>query len=105
MSVIRITENNFNQEVLKSGVPVLLDFWAPWCAPCRMLSPVVDKVGENLDSRAKVGKINVDEEPGLATQFGIMSIPTLLVIKDGKVVKSSVGVIPEEKIVDMLKAS
>lgn len=101
MSVLRITQNNFEREVLNSDKPVLLDFWASWCGPCRMLSPVVDEVAEE-NPQIKVGKINVDEEGDLAASFGVMSIPTLVVIKNGQVVNQSVGVVPKQKILAML---
>lgn len=103
MSVITITSKNFEEEVSKSDVPVLLDFWASWCGPCKMVSPIVDKVSEEVKGKAKVGKINVDEEQELARSFNIMSIPTLMVINNGKLVKQSVGVISKEEILDMLK--
>lgn len=101
MSVLTITQNNFENEVLKSNKPVLLDFWASWCGPCRMLSPVVDEIAEE-NPQIKVGKINVDEEGDLAASFGVMSIPTLVVIKNGQVVNQSVGVVPKQKILGML---
>ncbi len=101
MSVLTITQNNFEREVLKSDKPVLLDFWASWCGPCRMLSPVVDEIAEE-NPQIKVGKINVDEEGDLAASFGVMSIPTLVVIKNGQVVNQSVGVVPKQKILGML---
>lgn len=101
MSVLTITQNNFEREVLKSDKPVLLDFWASWCGPCRMLSPVVDEIAEE-NPQIKVGKINVDEEGDLAAFFGVMSIPTLVVIKNGQVVNQSVGVVPKQKILGML---
>ncbi len=101
MSVITITKENFDQQVLQNPKPVLLDFWASWCGPCRMLSPVVDEIAQENDAIA-VGKINVDEQPELATQFGVMSIPTLMVFKDGKAVNTSVGVVPKAKILSML---
>ena len=102
MAVITITKENFEAEVLKSAQPVLLDFWAAWCGPCRMLSPIVDEVAEERTD-VKVGKVNVDEEMELAKKFRVMSIPMLVVIKDGKVVNSSVGARPKDDILDMLK--
>ena len=84
MAVIKITKENFENEVLRSDVPVLVDFWASWCGPCQMLSPVISQLAEEYEGRAKIGKINVDEEPQLAAQFGIVSIPTLKVFRGGK---------------------
>lgn len=101
MSVLTITKDNFENEVMNSDKPVLLDFWAAWCGPCRMVSPVIDEISGEV-SNAKVGKINVDEQPELAQAFKIMSIPTLAVVKDGKVVKTSVGVRGKADIIDML---
>lgn len=103
MAVITITSMNYEQEVAESTVPVLLDFWASWCGPCRMLSPIVDEIAEEGDGSFKVGKVNVDEQPELAKKFGIMSIPTLIVIKDGKEAQKSVGVRPKQAILEMLK--
>lgn len=103
MSVLKITSKNFEEEVSKSEVPVLLDFWATWCGPCGMLSPIVDEVANEVSGRVKVGKINVDEEQELAKAFSVMSIPTLIVIQNGKLVKQSVGVRSKEEILDMLK--
>ena len=102
MSVVTITESNFEKEVLQSDKPVLLDFWASWCGPCKMLSPVVDQIAEE-NSSIKVGKVNVDEEMNLASHFNIMSIPTLLVFKNGKMVNQSVGVIPKERILQLVE--
>ena len=101
MSVITITKDNFKSEVSQSDKTVLLDFWASWCGPCRMLSPVVDEIaGECSD--IKVGKVNVDEQPELASAFQVMSIPTLVVIRNGKIVNQSVGVRPKQQILAML---
>lgn len=102
MAVIDITKENFEEKVIKSEKPVLLDFWATWCGPCRMLSPVVDEVAEE-NGDIVVGKVNVDDEIDLARQFGIQSIPTLVVIKNGEVANTSVGVIPKQKILDLVK--
>ncbi len=101
MSVITITTENYENEVLKSDKPVLLDFWAVWCGPCKMLSPVVDEIADSYDS-IKVGKVNVDEQPELAQQFKVMSIPTLVLVKDGEVAAQSVGVQPKTTILEML---
>ena len=101
MAVVTITKENFEQEVLQSAKPVLLDFWASWCGPCRMLSPVVDEVAEE-HTDVKVGKVNVDEQPELAGQFGVMSIPTLLVFEQGKLVRQAVGARPKASVLDLL---
>ncbi len=101
MSVMTITSENFESEVLRSNKPVLVDFWAEWCGPCRMLSPAVDKVAEEVPS-VKVGKVNVDEEEELAFRFGIDSIPALLVFRDGKLDAKSVGLIPKEDILRLI---
>ncbi|MGN0178117.1 MAG: thioredoxin [Monoglobaceae bacterium] len=101
MAVIVINKNNFQSEVIESDKPVLLDFWASWCGPCRMLSPIVDEIAEE-HPEIKVGKVNVDEEQELAAQFNVMSIPTLFVMKNGKVSNQSVGVIPKNQILELL---
>lgn len=101
MSVINIKENNFTKEVINCDKPVLLDFWASWCGPCRMVSPLIEEIA-NERTDIKVGKINVDEEPELARRFDIMSIPTLIVIKNGKIVNQSIGVKPKEAILEMI---
>ncbi len=99
---VTITISDFEKQVISSTRPVLVDFWAEWCSPCRMLSPTVDQIAEEYQGRVIVGKVNIDEEPELATRFGVMSIPTLIVFKDGSVARKSVGVVPKEKIAAML---
>lgn len=101
MSIITVTSQNFETEVVASDKTVLIDFWASWCGPCRMLSPVVDEIAEERTD-IKVGKINVDEEPELAGRFGVMSIPTLVVLVGGELKNKSVGVIPKDKILELL---
>lgn len=103
MAVITLTKENFQSEVLSSNVPVLVDFWASWCGPCRMVSPIVDEIAEESDGSYKVGKVNVDEQNDLAAQYGVMSIPTLLVIENGKIKTSAVGARPKEAILAMLR--
>lgn len=99
---ITVTMENFEQEVLKSELPVLVDFWAGWCGPCMMLAPVVEEISQEYEGKVKVCKINVDEQGELAQKFGIMSIPTVLVFKDGQVKKQSVGFVPKEKLTELL---
>jgi thioredoxin 1 len=101
MAVLTITNENFETEVLQADKPVLLDFWASWCGPCRMVSPIVDQIAEERTD-IKVGKINVDEQGDLAQQFGVMSIPTLIVMKNGKVVNRAVGAMPKANILALL---
>ena len=101
MSAININRNNFQEEVINSDKPVLLDFWAPWCGPCRMVVPLVEEIARERDD-VKVVKINVDEESELASRFGIMSIPTLMVMKDGEVIKQARGARPKKQILAML---
>ena len=102
MSVINLTTENFEEEVLNAKEPVLVDFWATWCGPCQTMGPVVDELAQEFTD-VKVGKVNVDEQPELAQQFQVMSIPTLLVMKDGKPVASSVGARPKQFIVKMIE--
>ena len=102
MSVQTITKENFDALVLQSGQPVLVDFWAPWCGPCRMVSPIVDQIAEEREDIA-VGKVNVDEQPELAAQFGVMSIPTLLVFKGGEVASKAVGARPKAELLKLLE--
>lgn len=101
MAVITITKENFQSEVVQTDKPVLLDFWATWCGPCRMVSPIVDQIADER-SDIKVGKINVDEQPELAQQFRIISIPTLVVMKDGQIANKAVGAMPKEEILALL---
>lgn len=102
MSEIIVTKENFKKEVLESDIPVLLDFWADWCGPCRMLSPLVSEIADKYDDRVKVGKVNVDEQGELAQAFGVQSIPLVVVMKNGKVTASAVGYRPIEQLEEML---
>ncbi len=101
MAAIQITKENFQKEVVESALPVLIDFWASWCSPCRMLSPLIEEIAGEV-TNAKICKINVDEQPELSSAFQVMSIPTLAVLKNGKVVNTAVGVQPKKAILNML---
>ncbi len=101
MSVLRITNNNFEEEVLKAEGPVIIDFYADWCGPCKMMSPIIDSIAEEINN-AKVGKINVDEAQDLAAMYNVMSIPTIIIFKDGKPYKKFVGVTSKENILNEL---
>lgn len=100
---MEITSANFEKEVLNSPVPVLVDFWATWCMPCKMLAPVIEELSQEANGTYKVGKIDVDAAPNLAAQFGVMNIPTVMVFRNGQVVNKSVGVVPKNQLADMLK--
>ena len=102
MQALTITKENFEAEVLESEKPVLLDFWAPWCGPCRMIGPIIDELAEELTD-VRVGKVNVDDSPELAASFGAMSIPLLVVVKNGKVVSQKLGTQPKAAILEMLE--
>jgi thioredoxin 1 len=101
---LEITDSNFQETVLQSSQPVLVDFWAEWCGPCRMVGPVVEEISREMEGKAVVGKLDVDSNPEVATRYGIRSIPTLLVFKNGEVVEKQVGVVPKQNLVAMLNA-
>ena len=103
MAELKITRENFEKEVMKSNIPVLIDFWAPWCGPCQMMGPIIEQLAEEYEGKAKVGKVNVDEEGELSQAFGVMSIPTIVLVKDGKVVKQAVGARPKTEVEAMLQ--
>ena len=103
MAELKITRENFENEVMKSNIPVLIDFWAPWCGPCRMMGPMIEQLAEEYEGTAKVGKVNVDEEGELSQAFGVMSIPTIVLVKDGKVVRQAVGARPKAEVEAMLQ--
>jgi thioredoxin 1 len=103
MSVITLTKDNFEQQVMQSPVPVLVDFWASWCGPCRMVSPIIDQIADEANGKYAVGKVNVDEQPELAVKFGVMSIPTLVVMKNGEIAAKKIGVQAKSDILKMLE--
>ena len=103
MAELKITRENFENEVMKSNIPVLIDFWAPWCGPCQLMGPIIEQLAEEYEGKAKVGKVNVDEEGELSQAFGVMSIPTIVLVKDGKVVKQAVGARPKTEVEAMLQ--
>jgi len=103
MAEVQLTQSNWEDEVLNSDIPVLVDFWAPWCGPCRMVAPVVAEIADEYEGRLKVGKLNTDEEPEIAVRYGIMSIPTLMLFKNGEVVDQIIGAVPKEYIVEKLE--
>lgn len=102
MSVIELTSNNFEDEVLKADKTVLVDFWASWCGPCKMMAPVVEAIADEMGDKAKFGKVNVDEQPELAEKYGIMSIPTFLIFKNGEVANMTVGVQDKQELINLL---
>jgi len=102
MAEMKITKENFENEVMKSDKPVLLDFWASWCGPCQMLSPIVEEIAKEYSGKLKVGKVNVDDEPELAGRFRVASIPTVVIMKNGKIVNQSIGYRPKEELLKML---
>ncbi len=98
-----VTDTTFKQEVLESDLPVLVDFWAPWCGPCRMVAPVVDEIADQYDGQVKVVKVNTDENPSIASQYGIRSIPTLMIFKEGQRVDMVVGAVPKTTLATTLE--
>ena len=102
MAEVTITKDNFQKEVIESDIPVLVDFWATWCGPCRMLAPTLEEIARENEGKVKVGKVNVDEQQELAIKFGIMSIPTLIVFKDGKITNQTMGLQPKENLMALL---
>lgn len=102
MAELTITSDNFDEEVLQSPQPVLVDFWAPWCGPCRMVAPVIEELAKEYEGKVKVGKVNVDEEIKLAQEYGVMSIPSIMLFQNGKVVNQALGARPKEELVSLL---
>ena len=102
-AAVAVTDSSFKQDVLESEVPVLVDFWAPWCGPCRMVAPVVDEIAEQYDGKVKVVKVNTDENPSVASQYGIRSIPTLMIFKDSQRVDMVVGAVPKTTLANTLE--
>ncbi|MFG1477060.1 thioredoxin [Xanthobacter sp. V4C-4] len=105
MAVEKVTDQNFETDVINSSAPVIVDFWAEWCGPCRMVAPILDEVSGELDGKVRVVKLNVDENPQTASKYGIMSIPTLLLFKDGKIASRQVGAAPKAKLVQWINAA
>jgi thioredoxin 1 len=101
--VVQLSDDNFAQEVLKSSTPVLVDFWASWCAPCKAISPVVDGLADDYEGQVKIGKLNVDENPATPGQYGVRGIPTLILFKDGKIVDQVVGAVPKNQLESLIK--
>ena len=101
-NLVEFTDDNFDQEALKSDLPVMVDFWAPWCAPCRMVGPIIDELANAYSGKIKVGKLNTDDNPGIASRYGIMSIPTILLFKDGQIIERISGAVPRKVFENML---
>jgi thioredoxin 1 len=105
MAVEKVSDQNFDEDVLKSSAPVIVDFWAEWCGPCRMVAPILEEVSGELGEKVRIVKLNVDENPQTASRYGIMSIPTLLLFKDGKIASRQVGAAPKAKLVQWINGS
>ena len=105
MAIINLTKETFKQQISEADKPVIVDFWAPWCAPCRMMGPVIEQLAAEYDGKAKVGKVNVDEETGLAQQFQVMSIPTIVLMKNGKVINQLIGVRSKAELESLLSSN
>ncbi|EJF91114.1 thioredoxin [Bartonella tamiae] len=105
MSTVKVDKNNFESDVLHSDEPVVVDFWAEWCGPCKMIAPSLDEISSELAGKVKIAKVNIDENPELATQFGVRSIPTLLLFKNGEVASNMVGAVPKSRLSDWIKSS
>jgi thioredoxin 1 len=99
---IEVTNANFDREVLNSEIPVLIDFWAPWCGPCKAVGPILEEIEKEIDGKAKICKVNLDEAPEIATKYSIMSIPTLMIVKDGNIMDTKVGALPKEELMKLL---
>lgn len=105
MAVEKVTDQNFETDVINSSAPVIVDFWAEWCGPCRMVAPILEEVSGEFDGKVRIVKLNVDENPQTASKYGIMSIPTLLMFKDGKIASRQVGAAPKAKLVQWINAA
>ena len=105
MTTVKVDTTNFESDVLKSSEPVVVDFWAEWCQPCKMIAPALDEISQELEGKVRIAKINIDENPELATQFGVRSIPTLLMFKEGEVTSNMVGAAPKSRLADWIKTS
>lgn len=105
MATVTINNSNFESDVLKSSEPVVVDFWAEWCGPCKMIAPALEEISNELAGQVKIAKVNIDENPELAAQYGVRSIPTLLMFKNGEIAANMVGAAPKSRLADWIKAS